>query len=154
MKKVINHVKLTAEEREILVKKVRGSKTGAKEILHANILLLLDENNTDGNKTPLQTAKILSTTKQTINIIKHKYLDGGLDNAIKRKALKEPSRKPKITGEVEAKIIALACTKAPDGRAKWTIRLLTDKTIELQYIDSIGRMSVDRILKKHNLSLT
>jgi len=65
-----------------------------------------------------------------------------------------PPIEPKITGELEARIIALACSKAPPGYAKWTLRLLASKCVELQYADSLSHMTVNRLLKKRNLSLT
>jgi hypothetical protein len=73
---------------------------------------------------------------------------------LQRKKRDKPPVEPKITGEVEAKIIALACGKVPEGRARWTLQLLADKSVELKFIDSITDMSVHRLLKKHNLSLT
>jgi len=73
---------------------------------------------------------------------------------LQRKKRETPPVQPKITGEVEAHIIALACGPVPEGCARWGVRLLADKCVELNYIDSISFMSVQRILKKHNLSLT
>jgi hypothetical protein len=73
---------------------------------------------------------------------------------LKRKKRETPPVAPKISGEVEAHIIALACSPVPEGRAKWAVRLLADKCVELNYIDSISFKSVHRVLKKHNLSLT
>ena len=73
---------------------------------------------------------------------------------LQRKKRETPPVAPKITGEVEAKIIALACSEVPQGHARWTLQLLADKSVELNYIDSITDMSVHRLLKKRNLSLT
>jgi hypothetical protein len=73
---------------------------------------------------------------------------------LQRKKRENPPVTPKITGELEAHIIALACSKAPEGYSKWTLRLLADKCVELNYIENLSHMSVSRLLKKHNLSLT
>ena len=73
---------------------------------------------------------------------------------LKRKKRETPPVEPKITGEVEAHIVALACGPVPEGCAKWSVRLLADKSVELNYIDTISPVSVHRLLKKHNLSLT
>ncbi|MDR0426110.1 MAG: helix-turn-helix domain-containing protein [Clostridiales bacterium] len=150
MRKVEKHIILKLEERKELLAVTRKGK--AKEVLHANILLMSDEGAT-GFKTPTEIAKLLCTTKQTVNNIKTRYFKDGIANSVQRKPLKEPSRKPKITGEKEARIIALACSKAPQGYSSWSLRLLTSQIIELKIMDSVGRMTVDRLLKKHNLSL-
>jgi hypothetical protein len=73
---------------------------------------------------------------------------------LQRKKRNTPPVEPKITGEVEARIIALACSEVPAGCARWTMRLIADKSVELQIVDSLSFKSVHRLLKKHNLSLT
>ena len=75
-------------------------------------------------------------------------LKKGLQAALGRKKRETPPVAPKITGEVEAKIIALSCSSPPPGRSKWSLRLLADKAVELQYIDSISHEAVGRLLKK------
>ena len=75
-------------------------------------------------------------------------------DAVKRKERNTPPVPPKCTGDVEARIIALACSEPPEGRSKWTLRLLSEKSVELKIIDSISHMQVGRILKKTNISLT
>jgi len=77
-----------------------------------------------------------------------------LEGTIERRKRKTPPVAAKVTGEVEARIIALACSEPPEGYARWTVRLLADKSVELVYIDSISAMTVNRTLKKTNLSLT
>ena len=104
-------------------------------------------------KAPTEIAKLLCTTKQTVNNVKTKYFEGGIANSVRRKPLKEPSRKPKITGDTEARIIALVCSEAPKGYSGWSLRLLTSQIIELKIMDGVGRMTIDRLLKKHKLSL-
>ena len=95
-----------------------------------------------------------NSTTTTVQIIRKLYAEGGIDAAIKRKVRKAPPVQPKITGDVEAHIIAMACSQPPKGFAKWSLRLLADKTVELGYIDGISYVSVGTVLKKHNLSLT
>ena len=150
MRRVEKHIVFTPEERKALLTITRKGK--AKEVLRANILLMSDESVSDF-KTPTEIAKLLGTTKQTVNNIKTKYFEGGIVKSVQRKPLKEPSRKPKITGDTEARIIALACSEAPKGYANWSLRLLTSQIIELRIMESVGRMTVDRLLKKHKLSL-
>jgi len=94
-------------------------------------------------------------SRQTVNDAKRDFLAAsGTELFLRRKPLEKPPIEPKITGEVEAKIIAVRCGPPPEGRARWTLQLLADRTVELKIIDSISQMSVHRTLKKHNLSLT
>jgi len=152
MKKIEKNIELTDSERELLLAIIKTGKRKSKEILHANILLQSDV----GAKmtlTPTQIVKALNTSKQTVANVKNAYFDGGIERAVFRKKRETAPVEPKITGDIEAKIITLACNKAPDGRNRWTLRLLADKCVELQFIDSISYKSIEKVLKKHNLSL-
>jgi len=82
------------------------------------------------------------------------YCLNGLDYALRRRKHEQPPRKPIVTGEDEARIIALACGEPPDGFSRWSVRLLTKRIVELEIVPSIGRETVRSTLKKHNLSLT
>jgi hypothetical protein len=73
---------------------------------------------------------------------------------LQRKERDTPPVEPKITGDIQAKVIALACSAVPEGYAKWSLKLLADKSVELEYLDAVSQMSIHRLLKKHNLSLT
>ena len=77
-----------------------------------------------------------------------------LDAYLNRKKREKPPVPAKIDGEKEAKIIAIACSKPPEGRAKWTLRLIAEKAVELEIVDSLSHMTVHRLLKKRNSSLT
>jgi predicted XRE-type DNA-binding protein len=121
----------------------------------AKVILELDE--ADGRKpmTQAQIAEKVGVTRQAVNDAKQAFIKvGSVSEFLTRKKRETPPVKPKITGEVEAHIIALACGPAPEGCAKWGVRLLAGKSVELNYIDSISPVSVHRLLKKHNLSLT
>jgi hypothetical protein len=143
---------LTDEERATLKKIVTTGKSSAREILHANILLATDDNRTP-KLTVIEAADKCSSTDTTVQTIRKAYHEGGFDFALKRKKRKTPPVAAKITGEVEAHIIALACGDPPEGFSKWSLRLLADKAVELEYIDNISYVSVGTLLKKHNLSL-
>ena len=151
------HVKieLSAEARSELEKFAGTGKRSVKLVNRAKIILELDE--ADGRK-PLAQAKIaekIGVDRRTVNDAKQAFLVADSVTAfLQRKKRETPPVQPKITGDVEAHIIALACGSVPDGCAKWTVRLLADKSVELDYIDSISFKSVQRLLKKHNLSLT
>ncbi|MDO9535185.1 MAG: helix-turn-helix domain-containing protein [Bacillota bacterium] len=116
--------------------------------MHANILLAADENSFKEKKTEDEIAELFNVHKQTVHTIRKEYALNGLNAAISRKKRGTPPVKPKITGEVEAKIIALSCSLPPEGRSRWTLRLLADKAVELEFIDSISHEAVSRLLKK------
>jgi hypothetical protein len=77
-----------------------------------------------------------------------------LERAIESKPLETPQKDIKLDGAFEARLISLACSPAPEGRVRWTVRLLAEKAVELEYVDAVSAMSVQRILKKTNLDLT
>ena len=94
-------------------------------------------------------------TRQSVtNIRKDFQVAASVAQFLTRKKRETPPVPAKVTGEVEARIVALACSKPPEGCARWTLTLLAEKSVELGYIDSISFMSVDRLLKKRNISLT
>jgi len=146
-------IELSEADRKTLQAIVTKGKSPAKAILRANILLASDK----GNKKHLTVAEIANiyhTTATTVQNVRTSFATNGLDATINRKKRETPPVPAKITGEIEAKIIAMACGEPPDGYEKWTVRLIADKCVELNYIDSISHMTVQRVLKKTNLSLT
>jgi predicted XRE-type DNA-binding protein len=148
-------IELSAIARDELEKFSKTGKHSVKLTTRAKIILELDE--ADGRKPLTQTdiAERLGVSRQTVNDAKKAFVEAeSISEFLRRKKRESPPVKPKITGEVEAHIIALACSPVPEGCAKWAVRLLADKCVELNYIDSISFKSVQRVLKKHNLSLT
>jgi hypothetical protein len=148
MPKIKYHVRLSSEEREYLLELVSKGSTTAKSIMHANVLLTADENNPGSRKSEVEIAELFHVNQQTVHAIRKLFSEKGLETAIGRKKRETPPIEAKITGEVEAKIIALSCSTPPPGRSKWSLRLLADKAVELQYIDSISHEAVGRLLKK------
>lgn len=145
-------VRLSEQERQQLEELTRKGKAAAYKIRHANVLLKADA---DGpNWTDEQIAEAFSLTTRAIGAIRQRLVEKGLDAAINRKAQERPSRYPKFDGEAEAKLIALGCTTPPQGHARWTFRLLADKAVELQIVDSVCHETVRQTLKKTPLSLT
>ena len=148
-------IELNADERNKLQKFTTTGKHSVKLVNRAKIIFELDE--ADGRK-PLTQAKIaekVGISRQTINDTKKTFLKStNLSAFLQRKKRDTPPITPKITGEVEAHIIALACSPVPEGHAKWTLRLLANKCVELNYIDSISFKSVQLVLKKNNLNRT
>jgi transposase len=142
------HVRLTKNERSGLLDTVLKGSASAKEIMHANVLLAADENSSKVRKSEMEIAALFHVNQQTVHTIRRRYSEAGIDAAINRKKRDTPPVEPKITGVVEARIIALSCGTPPKGRARWSLRLLADKAIELQIIDSISHEAVSRLLKK------
>ncbi|MCL2426690.1 MAG: helix-turn-helix domain-containing protein [Oscillospiraceae bacterium] len=134
------------------------SKTGvqsAKLIKRAEIILLLDTSESEKAVTFKEISRRLNVSVTTVTNVKNDFLASeNIKAFLKRKKRDTPPVAPKITGDVEARIIAVACSEVPAGCARWTVRLLTERVVELQILDSISFKSVHRLLKKHNLSLT
>jgi hypothetical protein len=148
-------VTLNAEERNELEQFSTKGVHSVRLVNRAKIILALDSS--EGRKPEKQDAiaERIGVSRQAVNDAKRDFLTADSVSAyLQRKKRETPPVEPKITGEVEARIIALACGEVPKGCARWTVRLLAEKSVELQYVDSLSHMTVSRLLKKHNLSLT
>lgn len=146
-------IELSDKDREQLLEIVTKGSSPARTILRANILLASDRGS-DQYMTVAKIAEAYHTTPTTVQTVRTSYCQKGLEATIHRKKRETPPVPPKVTGEVEAHVIALACGQPPEGYSRWTLRLLAEKTVELGYIDSISHVTVSNILKKTNLSLT
>ncbi len=145
-------IELSEQDKAELIDIVTKGKSPARTILRANILLASDRRS-EKYMTVSEISKAYHTTSTTVQNVRTSYCEKGLEATINRKKRETPPIPAKVTGEVEAQVIALACGKPPEGYSKWTLRLLADKTVELGYIDSISHVTVSTILKKTNLSL-
>lgn len=148
MPKVKYHVALTSEERKILLDVVSKGEASSKTIMHAYVLLAADENSGKLKKGEAEIAEQYHVSQQTVHTIRQLYSEKGLNAAIDRKKRETPPVEPKIIGDVEARIIALSCSTPPEGRSRWSLRLLADRAVELHIIDSISHEAVNRLLKK------
>ena len=146
-------VKLSDEQRKEL-EKINRSRS-AKELTkqHAKVLLSLDENG-DKPLTVELTAKKCKLHPENIYKIRKQFAVEGMERALYRKKRETPPVEPKITGEVEAHIIATACSAAPEGRKAWTLQMIADKIVLDGVLESVSDVSIMRTLKKHNISLT
>ena len=148
-------IELSESKRKELEKFTKTGTRSVRLVNRAKIILELDE--AEGRK-PMTQAEIgerTGVTRQTVNDAKKAFIASESESAfLTRKKRATPPVEPKITGEVEARIIALACSPVPEGFAKWSVRLLADKCGELNYIGSISFKSVQRVLKKHNFGHT
>ena len=149
------HILLTAEQRSSFEKLVSTGKASAKEIRRANILLLADESNGRKRIKDKDIASMLSVSVQTINTVKKTFINSSEpEKAVQRKQRETPPVPGKITGDLEAKITQIACSAPPEGHSRWTLRLIADKAVELEYVDSISHTAVGTVLKKTGLNLT
>ena len=146
-------IELSAEEKAKLMELVSKGKSPARTILRANILLASNKEN-EKYMTISEISKAYHTTPTTVKNVRASYCEKGLEATINRKKRETPPVPAKVTGEVEAHIIALACGEPPEGYSKWSLRLLAERTVELGYIDSISHVTVSTVLKKTNLSQT
>ena len=147
-------ITLTDQERKDLVALTRNGKTGAKKFIHARALLLCDAGPDGPSWTVAVAAEALGVTSRTIEHLKKRFVEDGLEAALVRKIREKPPRDVIFDGAFEARLIALACSDAPEGYQRWTVRLLADKAVELNFASSVSHMTVQRVLKKMNLSLT
>lgn len=146
-------VKLSAEERLRLESRVKKGKHGASFVTKARILLMADENQEGGGKTDAEITAALDLNKNRAERVRKQLVEEGLDRVLERKK-REAGPKPKIfDGEKEARLIALACSEPPAGRARWTLQLLADKLVELNVVEAVSDDTVRSALKKTNLNL-
>jgi len=146
-------VTLTKEERGELEALTRNGKTAAPKFIHARALLLCDAGESGPGWKVADIAEALGITPRTIEHLKQRFVEEGLASALVRKP---STRVPQVTfdGAFDARLTALACSAAPAGRSRWTVRLLAEKVVELNIAASVSTMTVHRALKKTNLSLT
>ena len=149
MSRKSHRVKLSEHERQYLQRIVESGKDKARKIARCRILLLADEAK---GKTDEQIADVLGVCLATIFNIRRRYHKGGLERAIQEDP--RSGQPPKFNGKSMAKITAIACSKPPEGRSKWSLRLLADRVVELDIVEAISYNSVRNILKKTSSNLT
>ena len=147
-------VTLTEQERKELEALTRKGKTSARKFILARSLLLCDAGAGGPAWNVADVASALGVSNRTIEHLKKRFVEDGLEAALERKAREKPPREVIFDGAFEARLIALACSQAPEGYRRWTVRLLADKAVELNLAPAVSHMTVQRVLKKMNLSLT
>lgn len=145
-------VKLLKEEVAELMTIINKGSHSSHTFRCAYVLLNCDEGDYSEKVTNEQISKVLKIGMRTIDRIKKRFVEEGLDGALERKPASRVYEK-KVDGDVEAKLVQLCCSEPPEGFAKWSLRLLADKMVELNYVDSISYVTVRNTLKKMNLSL-
>jgi hypothetical protein len=145
-------VRLTEEERIQLGELVSKGKAAAYKIRHANILLLTDASGPAWSDQ--QVAQALHCHVNTVANVRQRLVEHGLAVAVERKSRARPARQPVCDGAAEAKLIALRCSPPPPGQAKWTLKLLADRMVELKIVPTISYETVRQVLKKTSCGLT
>ena len=142
-------IKLTKDEVDELSAILRKGSHSTLKYRVAHILLSCDQGE-HGEKVPdRMIGKVLKVSTRTIERTKKRFVEEGLEAALERR----PTTREydvKLDGDVEAKLVKLCCSEPPEGRSKWSLRLLADKMVELQYVDGISHVSVGKMLKKTN----
>ncbi len=144
-------VRLTPAERESLEAIVHTGTRAAYKRNHAQILLLCQSEN-GPSLSDSKVAKQVGKTVRTVENVRKRLVEHGLEAALERD--KREPRAPKFDGAQQARIIATACSQPPNGRARWTLRLLAEKVVELEIVESISKDGVRAVLKKRRCSLT
>ena len=146
MKKYL--ITLTEEERHSLRTLVRSGHAGARKITRARILLKADQNPGGPAWTDQQICAALDVGVTTVERLRKRFVVDGFAAALNRRKNKTPRFRRKLDGHQEAQLVTLACSHPPEGRDRWTLRLLADKLVELEIVDTISYQTVRRVLKK------
>ena len=147
-------IMLDEEQRSGLEKFAKNGVHNAHQIKRARVILALDRSNKKDHLRISRISEALELSRQAIYNIKDDFLKArNIDEFLTRKKRETPPVPAKITGEVEAKIIALACGEPPKGNARWTVRLLAQRSVELSIVADIGRTAIHELLKKRNINL-
>jgi len=141
-------VKLDKEERKQLTELVKKEKVAAKKRTHAQVLLLADSSRHGPAWKDEAIAEACRVTVRTVEKLRKRLVLEGLDAALNRKPQARLSRQKILDGEKEAKVIALCCGAKPAGHARWTLRLLAERAVELEIVESISHETVRQCLKK------
>jgi transposase len=147
-------VTLTAEERQQRADLTASGKAAAQKLTHARILLKADAADGGPAWTDDRIAEALDVSVATVERVRQRFVEQGLEPALVRKIQDRPSRAPLLDGAAEARLIALACSTPPQGRKAWTLNLLAGKLLELEVVEAISYETVRQVLKKMNSSHT
>jgi DNA-binding transcriptional ArsR family regulator len=145
-------VRLAQSEQEYLRQLIAAGTESARKLMHARILLKADQSDEGPAWVDEWIAEAVEVSQPTVSRVRKQYVEAGLEAALNRRS---PNREyqRKLDGEQEAHLIAVACSAPPEGYARWSLRLLADKLVELEVVEAISHQTVRRTLKKTNSSL-
>jgi transposase len=147
-------VTLTPAERQQLSALIASGQAAAQKLAHARILLKADAAPGGPAWADQRIAEAVEASVATVERVRQRFVEQGLDAALLRRKQGRPSRLPVLDGAAEARLIALACSAPPGGRKAWTLRLLADKLVELEVVESVSYETVRQALKKTNSGRT
>jgi transposase len=142
-------VTLTEEERQMLQEMLSRGKAAARKLMHARVLLKADAAVGGPGWNDEAIAEALEVGRATVERVRKEFVEEGLDAALERHKPRRQYRR-RLDGDGEAHLVALACQEPPEGRSRWTLRLLADRMVQLEYVDQISYQTVRRTLKKTN----
>lgn len=144
-------VTLTEQERRTLQDMLSRGKASARKLTHARILLKADATHAGPEWSDEMVAEGLDVGRATVERVRKQFVEEGLDAALERRRPCRTYRR-RLDGDAEAHLVALACQTPPEGRSRWTLRLLADRMVELEYVEQVSYQTVRRTLKKTNSS--
>jgi transposase len=144
---------LSQTERDDLKMLIASGTAPARKLTHARILLKADQSQEGPAWVDEEVADAVETSQPTVSRVRKQYVEEGLQAALNRRPPNREYRR-KLDGEQEARLVALACSEPPEGQARWSLRLLADKMVELEVVDDLSYQTVRRTLKKTNSSRT
>jgi transposase len=145
-------VTLTEVERQMLQAMLSRGKTAARKLVHARVLLKADASAGGPAWNDEQIVEGLEVGRATVERVRKEFVEDGLEAALERRKPRRQYERA-LDGDGEAHLVALACSQAPQGRSRWTLRLLADRMVRLEYVEQVSYQTVRRTLKKTNLSL-
>lgn len=145
-------VTLTEAEQRMLQAMLSKGRAAARKLMHARILLKADASDGGPAWNDDAIAEGIEVGRATVERVRKQFVQEGLAAALERRQTRRQYQR-KLDGDGEAHLIALACSQAPEGRSRWTLRLLADRMVELELVDHLSHETVREVLKKTNLSL-
>src|SRR3982751_3921006 len=142
-------VTLSAAERDELAALLRKGKAAARKLAHARVLLQVDESEEGAMGTDEQVAQSLNLSRRTVERVRERFVEQGLASALQPQSSTRRYRRA-FDGAQEARLIALACSAAPEGKSRWTLRLLAEQAVEWKIVDTVSHETVRQALKKTN----
>ena len=146
-----HEIELSEEQRFVLHQLISSGKASARQLAHARILLKIDRNAPGPRWTDEQVAEAFEMSRYTVMRIRERFVNNGLDDALNHRHGPR-TRTPAMDGEQEAHLLALSCGPCPAGQARWTLRLLADRMVELGYVEHVSHETVRKVLKKTSSS--
>jgi homeodomain-containing protein len=143
-------IELTEEQRQALKQIISKGASPARKIMHAQILLKCDSSEAGPNWSDAQIHQAFGVGTATIERLRKRFVEHGLEDALDRRPQPERPEKRLLNGKHEAYLIALSCSQKPEGHARWSVRLLAHKMVEVGYVEQVGRETIRVTLKKMN----